>query len=140
MSTIHRAIVIATEAHSGMVDKAGKPYILHPLRLMLRMDSLNEMMAAVLHDVVEDSDWTLERLRAEGFDDEVVIAVDALTKREEETYEEFVVRASKNTIGKKVKIADLEDNLDISRINNPTDKDRLRMERYRKNLGNLKNG
>jgi len=68
MSLLERAIEIAVTAHKDQVDKAGKPYILHPLRLMFKMQTENEMIAAALHDVVEDTDWTIQRLEAEGFD------------------------------------------------------------------------
>ncbi|MGO9138350.1 MAG: HD domain-containing protein [Syntrophales bacterium] len=133
MATFERAIVIAAEAHEGMVDKAGTPYILHPLSVMMRMHTIQEMIAAVLHDVVEDSDqWTLQRLKDEGFDQYIIDAVDALTKREEETYEEFIERVSDNAIAVKVKLADLEDNMDITRLHNLTDKDKQRIEQYHK--------
>ncbi len=116
-----------------MVDKAGTPYILHPLSVMMRMHTIQEMIAAVLHDVVEDSDqWTLQRLKDEGFDQYIIDAVDALTKREEETYEEFIERVSDNAIAVKVKLADLEDNMDITRLHNLTDKDKQRIEQYHK--------
>ena len=72
MSLLERAIEIAVTAHKEQVDKAGKPYILHPLRLMFKMQTENEMIAAVLHDVVEDTDWTIEKLEAEGFSAEVI--------------------------------------------------------------------
>lgn len=131
MSTLERAIVIATEAHQGAVDKAGAPYILHPLRVMLRVTDPHARMAAVLHDVVEDSDWTLDRLRAEGFHQDVLAAVDGLTRRSDETYEQFVDRAGRHPIARLVKLADIEDNLDLSRIAQPTEKDYARIERYR---------
>jgi len=114
------------------VDKAGAPYVLHPLRVMLRMSTSEERMAAVLHDVVEDTDWTLERLRGEGFSDAVVAAVDALTRRADEDYETFVRRAAVNPIARRVKLADLQDNSDLSRIAHPTDRDYERLERYRR--------
>ena len=132
MSTLERAICIAAEAHAGAVDKAGAPYILHPLRVMLRLTDPEARMAAVLHDVVEDSDWTLDRLRAEGFADEVVTAIDGVTRRASETYDEFVERAGRNPMARQVKLADIADNLDISRIANPTEKDHTRLERYRR--------
>lgn len=134
MSTLERAIEIAVQAHAGRVDKAAVPYILHPLRVMLRVREPTEQIAAVLHDVVEDSDWTLDRLRTEGFSEDVLRAVDALTWREPdgESYEEFVKRAALNPIARRVKLADLDDNLDLSRIAQPTSKDRARLERYRR--------
>jgi (p)ppGpp synthase/HD superfamily hydrolase len=79
------------------------PYILHPLRMMLRLSGPEERIVAVLHDVVEDTDWTLERLRGEGFPDEIVEAVESVTNREGESYDDFVRRAAKNPIGARVK-------------------------------------
>jgi GTP diphosphokinase / guanosine-3',5'-bis(diphosphate) 3'-diphosphatase len=118
----------------GQVDKAGEPYILHPLRLMLRMAIEAERIAAVLHDVVEDSQVTIEDLIAEGFAREIVHAVDALSRREGEDYMEFVKRASEDPIARRVKQADLEDNLDLTRIRKPTDRELDRMHRYQRAL------
>ena len=85
MSTLERAIIIAAEAHAGVRDKAGAPYILHPLRMMLGLSSPDERIVAVLHDVCEDCPgWTFDRLRDEGFSDKIIAALDAVTKREGE--------------------------------------------------------
>jgi (p)ppGpp synthase/HD superfamily hydrolase len=130
MATLERAILIAAQAHLGQRDKARAPYILHPLRLMMRMESEAAMIAAVLHDVVEDSDWTLERLRGEGFSEEVLQAVDCLTHRDGETYDEFIARVRVNKIASQVKIADLEDNMNVKRIGEMTPKDLARIEKY----------
>ena len=132
MSTLERAIVIAAEAHAGQVDKAGAPYVLHPLRMMLRLSTSDEMIAAVLHDVVEDCGVSLEMLRAEGFSEQVLEAIDSVTRRAEESYEEFVLRAASNSIGRRVKLADLRDNSDLSRIKHPTARDYARVEKYRR--------
>ena len=133
MSTLERAIVIAAEGHAGMTDKAGAPYILHPLRVMLAMTSRNNQIVGVLHDVVEDCDgWTLDKIRDEGFSAEVVEALDSVTKREGEDYCSFVRRAAANPIGRRVKVADLKDNSDLTRIREPQQRDRDRMEKYRK--------
>jgi (p)ppGpp synthase/HD superfamily hydrolase len=140
MSTLERAISIAAEAHSGQTDKAGSPYILHPLRVMLRLNTQEERIVGVLHDVVEDTPWTLEDLRAEGFSEEVLEAIDSVTNREGETYEAFVLRAGQNPIGRQVKLADLEENSDLSRIANPTEKDHARMEKYRRAIQMLQGG
>ena len=129
---LEKAIRIAVEAHGGQFDKAGKPYILHPLRMMLRMNTITEMMAAVLHDVVEDTGWTLEALHFEGFSDEVIEAVDGLTRREEETYAEFIERAAHHPVSRAVKLVDIEDNMDIRRLDTLTDKDKSRLVRYLK--------
>src|SRR5207244_4075102 len=88
MATLGKAIAIAAQAHQAQRDKAGAPYILHPLRMMLRMRSEIEMMAAVLHDVVEDTAWTLDKLRQAGFSEEVMQAVACLMHRVHETYDD----------------------------------------------------
>jgi (p)ppGpp synthase/HD superfamily hydrolase len=136
LSTLERAIVVAAEAHAGQKDKAGAPYILHPLRVMLAMEDDEARMAAVLHDVVEDSGVTLDQLREMGFPESVVEAVDALTKRDDErgadNYLDFVVRAGRNDIARTVKLADIADNMDLSRIAAPTGKDLARVNRYRR--------
>ena len=139
MATLERAIAIAAMAHEGQVDKAGAPYILHPLRLMLVMESREARIAAVLHDVVEDSKGavTLETLRAEGFSDAVLEAVAALTKQEGEDYEAFIRRVAPNPIAREVKLADLRDNMDLTRIAEPTDRDRTRIEKYRRAIAYL---
>jgi (p)ppGpp synthase/HD superfamily hydrolase len=130
MATLEKAILIAAQAHLGQRDKGGAPYILHPLRMMMRMESEDAMMAAVLHDVVEDSDWTLEQLRGEGFSEDVLQAVDCLTRRDDESYDEFVARAQANAIARRVKIADLEDNMNVKRIGEMTPKDLARIKEY----------
>lgn len=132
MATLERAIAIAAMAHEEQVDKAGMPYVLHPLRMMLSVDTPEARMAAVLHDVVEDTAVTLEQLRAEGFPEAVIEAVEALTKRDGEDYEAFVRRVAPNPIARKVKLADLRDNSDLSRITEPTERDRQRIEKYRR--------
>ena len=137
MSTIERAIVIAAEAHAGQVDKAGAAYILHPLRVMLRMETGDERITAVLHDLVEDSAWDLDQLRAEGFSEQVVRAIDSVTRRDGESYDDFLLRAGRDAIGLRVKLADLEDNCDITRIAKPTYGDLARMEKYRRAIEQL---
>jgi (p)ppGpp synthase/HD superfamily hydrolase len=138
MSTLERAIAIAAEAHEGKVDKAGAPYILHPLRVMLKMATTEERIVAILHDVVEDSEITFEHLRKEGFSDAVVDAVDAVTIRSGESYDDFVQRAALNPIGRRVKLADLEDNSDLSRIANPTEKDYRRLAKYQRAIESIR--
>lgn len=133
MSTLERAIAIAAEAHAGQVDKAGAPYGLHPLRMMLRMSSIDERIVAVLHDVCEDCPgWTFDRLRREGFSDRIIDALDSVKKRDGEEYEDFVRRAVANPIGGRVKLADLVDNIDVSRIAARSERDFQRIEKYRR--------
>ena len=138
MSTVERAVVIAAEGHAGQLDKAGNPYLLHPLRVMLRLDTDEERMAGVLHDVVEDCGWSIDDLRAEGFSEVVLRAVEAVTKREGESYDDFVTRAAADPIGRRVKLADLEDNCDLSRISNPTTKDFERIEKYKRAIAKIR--
>src|SRR4051812_6811232 len=117
MATIERAIEIAAQAHAGQCDKAGDPYIFHPLRMMMRMSDDVSRITAVLHDVVEDGlDWTLGRLRDEGFSETIIEAVDGVTDRAGENYEAFIKRAAQNLISRAVKIADLEDNMNMLRL------------------------
>ena len=131
MSTLERAIEIAASAHAGQVDKAGNPYILHPLRVMLSLASIEERIAGVLHDVVEDTRITLDDLRSEGFSEAVLAALESVTKRDGEDYATFVLRAAADPIGRRVKLADLADNCDLSRIASPTQKDHDRIAKYR---------
>jgi len=139
MSCLGKAISIAAQAHEGQLDKAGAPYILHPLRVMLKMTTEDEMIVAVLHDVIEDSDLTIERLRQEGFDGEVLAALECLTKRGGEEYWEYIARVRMNPLAIKVKIADLEDNLEVARLNEVTTADEERIEKYRQALQMLAN-
>lgn len=136
--TLERAIAIAATAHAGQVDKGGAPYILHPLKVMLRMSSLEERIVAVLHDVVEDCGISLEDLRKEGFSEEVLSAIESVTKVPGESYEDFVERATQNPIGRVVKLADLEENSDLSRIASPSWEDLERVEKYRRAIGRLR--
>lgn len=130
MSLLEEAIRICVEAHRGQVDRAGAPYSLHPLRMMFRVQTESEKIVALLHDVVEDTDWTLDRLREAGFPEEVVTAVDALTRRGDEEYDEFVRRAAADPLARRVKVADLEDNMDVRRTGMTSDEDVERFRRY----------
>jgi (p)ppGpp synthase/HD superfamily hydrolase len=127
---LDRALEIAARAHAGQTDKAGAPYILHPLRVMMRMRGRDEQVTAVLHDVVEDSEWSLDDLRAAGFSDRVVQAVDALTKREGEGYDAYLGRVQQNFVAVRVKLGDLQDNMNLHRIMDPGKRDYERLARY----------
>ena len=131
MSTLERAIAMAATAHAGQLDKAGQPYILHPMRVMLSVRTLEERIVAVLHDVVEDTSISVEALRSEGFTEIVLSAIESVTKREGEDYSAFVLRAAANPIGRPVKLADLADNCDLSRLSNPGPDDYERVRKYR---------
>ena len=133
MSTLQRAIEIATEAHKGQYDKAGNDYIGHPLRVMEMGTTENEKIVGVLHDVVEDTDWTFEALAAEGFSEEVIAALRCVTKlSENENYDDFIERVKKNPLAVAVKINDLSDNMDIRRLPYLSDKDIKRLKKYLK--------
>jgi len=138
MDEIHRAIIIAAEAHSGQTDKGGAPYILHPLRVMLKMDTDEERVVAVLHDVAEDCpEWPVARL-AGNFRPGVGPALDAITKRGGEPYDIYLNRVAANSIARKVKMADLSDNSDLKRLGRePTDADYMRRAKYQKAAGFL---
>lgn len=112
MSTLQRALEIATQAHQGQFDKAGNDYIGHPLRVMEMGKTENEKIVGVLHDVVEDTDWTFEALAAEGFSEEVIAALRCVTKlSENENYDDFIERVKKNPLAVAVKINALSDKL-----------------------------
>ena len=133
MSTLERAIQIATEAHKGQLDKAGRDYIGHPLRVMEMGKTEEEKIVGVLHDVVEDGDWTFEALEAEGFSKEVIDALRCVTKTSEnENYDDFIERVKKNPLAVAVKINDLTDNMDIRRLPYLSDKDVKRLKKYLK--------
>lgn len=116
---LQRAITIATEAHKGQKDKAGADYIGHPLRVAARLEHDDEKIVAVLHDTIEDTFVTADYLREQGFPQAIVDGVLAVTRKEDETYDDFVRRAALNPLGRAVKMADLEDNMDIRRLNYP---------------------
>ena len=133
MSTLERAIEIATQAHEGQVDKAGNAYIGHPLRVMAMGKTEQEKIAGVLHDIVEDTPWTFEMLEAEGFDPEIIAALKCVTKiSENEDYDSFIERVKKNPLAVAVKINDLTDNMDIRRLPYLSDKDVKRLKKYLK--------
>ncbi len=133
MSTLERAIEIATEAHRGQLDKAGKDYIGHPMRVMEAGRTAEEKIVGVLHDVVEDSDWTFERLAAEGFSAEVIEALRCVTKiSKDEPYDKFIARVKSNPLAVAVKLNDLSDNMDIRRLPYLSDKDVKRLKKYLK--------
>ncbi len=132
MSTLERAIEIAKEAHAGQTDKAGAPYIEHPLRVMSMGTTQKEKIVGVLHDVVEDSRWTFEDLAKEGFSEEVIDALRCVTKlNEDEDYGDFISRVLTNPLAVQVKINDLKDNMDISRLPQITSEDLKRLEKYK---------
>ncbi|MCL7422415.1 MAG: GTP pyrophosphokinase [Methylobacter sp.] len=134
MSDLDKAIAISSRVHSGQVDKAGQPYILHPLRVMLKFQNEHQRIVAVLHDVIEDSEISLDDLKRLGFSTTIIEAIDCLTKRNGETYEEFISRVSLNDLARNIKIEDIKDNMDLTRIDSINDIDLARVKKYHRAL------
>lgn len=129
-----RAIAIAATVHEHQKDKGGNAYILHPMRIMMRLRTNDEdlMCMAILHDVVEDSDWTIEKLNAEGFSDRVLAGLSLLTHNSEDDYETYIQKISTNKDAILVKLQDLKDNSDITRLKGLSPKDVDRMVKYQR--------
>jgi (p)ppGpp synthase/HD superfamily hydrolase len=137
MATLERAIEIAVLAHKGASDKAGSPYILHPLRLMFSVEDVEAKIVAVLHDVVEDSKpphrWDMQDLKREGFSANVLEALDCVTARPDESYDAFIDRILPNPTARRVKVADIVDNMNLLRLGREiTDKDVVRLRKYQR--------
>jgi (p)ppGpp synthase/HD superfamily hydrolase len=139
MSTLARAIEIAISAHKGQKDKSGADYILHPLRVMQRGRTEMEKICGVLHDIIEDTDWTFEALENEFFSKDIIDVLHCVTKESEnEDYEHFIDRIAKNPIAIQVKINDLLDNLDVTRFKELNEQDLKRLNKYLKAYWKLK--
>ena len=132
MSMLQRAIEIALKAHNNQTDKAGLPYLLHVFQVMSRGKNEDEKITALLHDVLEDSNMTFEQLLAEGFPPRILAAVRCLTRNEGESYEAFIERVKSNSLATRVKLCDLEDNMDIRRLSSLSEKDMDRLNKYLK--------
>lgn len=126
------AIALAASKHENQVDRGGYAYILHPLRMMMRLRTTDEelMAIAVLHDVIEDSDITCRELQTQGYSARIVAGVDALTRKPGESYDQFIKRCAMNPDAKLVKREDLRDNSDITRLKGLRQKDFERLEKY----------
>ncbi|HSZ24699.1 MAG TPA: HD domain-containing protein [Cytophagaceae bacterium] len=131
--TIEKALEIAVAAHKGQLDKGGRPYILHVLQVMMAGKTDEEKIVGVLHDVVEDTDWTFEKLEKEGFGKTIIEALECVTKLDpEEDYEAFTERVKKNPLAIRVKLNDLRSNMDLTRLDKVTERDIERYNRYLK--------
>ena len=115
---LHKAITIACDAHQGQSSINGEPYILHPLRLLIKAKSNEEKIIAVLHDVIEKSNISLADLKNKGFDQNIISSIDSLSRRRSESYVEYIERLMQNRISVKIKLLDLADNIKISSENN----------------------
>ena len=108
---LDKAISIAVDSHSGQVNDKAQPYVLHPLRMMFKAVTIEEKIIAVLHDVIEKTTIDLEYLRSVGFSDRIVLGIDALSRRPQENYDKYIDRVAENKLATKVKIIDLDDNI-----------------------------
>jgi len=127
---LSRAIEIATEAHRNQLDKNGQPYIGHLVRVMSMGRTLDEKICGVLHDLLEDTAWTAKKLQAEGFDKNIIEAVECLTKSPNGEYGPYIEGVKLNQLATLVKINDLTDNMDIRRLNQIHPEDAERLNRY----------
>ena len=132
-----KAMKVCFEAHKDQLDKTGLPYVFHPFHLAEQMTTEQTTIVALLHDVVEDTDYTLADLKALGFDGEVLCAIDLMTHRDEVPYMDYVAEIKKNPIAKAVKLADLRHNSDMSRLDTITEYDKARAEKYKKAIALL---
>lgn len=137
---LEKALDIATQAHHGQKDRSGYPYIFHPIRMMTRLPTDTEKIVALLHDVVEDSPWTLNDLQNAGFPPIITTAIDALTHRPNESYENFLHRTSQNPTATRVKLADLEDNMNLCHHHLATPNDLARFQKYQNAWNHLARG
>ena len=138
MPTFEDALALAAQAHKGQYDLAGAPYICHPMRVALAQSDERARIVAILHDVIEDTAVTYQDLSAAGFDDEIIGAVEALTKRSGEKRIDAAARAKANPWALQVKLADVADNMNLARISNPTAEDYARLREYEGVLAYLK--
>ena len=135
---IIKAAIIATEAHKGAEDKSGVPYIEHPITVFETTEcKVPEMVVALLHDVVEDTTITIADLANKGFPPDIVASISAISRMEFEPRDIYLMRVASDKVAKNVKLADLRHNSDISRIKNPTEKDFVRVEKYKQVIETL---
>lgn len=132
-----KALKISFNAHKNQVDKSGMPYVFHPFHLAEQMDDEYSVCVALLHDVVEDTDITIEELIIEGFPKEVINAIELMTHSDSVPYLDYVKIIKKNPIARKVKLADLMHNSDLSRLDKIDDKVLERVAKYKKAIGIL---
>ena len=132
-----KALNLCFEAHKNQVDKSGLPYVFHPAHVAEQMTDEATTMVALLHDVVEDTDYTLEDLAAEGFGEDILEAVALMTHEDDVPYLDYVAKLKDNPIARAVKLADLAHNSDLSRIGEVDDETKQRLEKYKKAIALL---
>jgi (p)ppGpp synthase/HD superfamily hydrolase len=133
LSQLEEAIAIALQAHKGAFDKSGQPYILHPLHIMMQMETEEARITAMLHDVIEDSNITMADLASSGFSTSVLEALELLTHNKESVaYSDYIFNIKENALARNIKLADLKHNMDIQRLQTPlTEEDLERLNKYR---------
>jgi (p)ppGpp synthase/HD superfamily hydrolase len=129
---LSKALGLAVEAHHGQLQKNGDPYILHPLHVMMQMETTTEKIIAILHDVIEDTPVSLRDLEDEGFPPLVVETVALLTRLPETPYEDYIERIRPNRLARRIKLADLQHNMDIRRMPSVDAHAAERLARYHK--------
>lgn len=127
---LEKAIRLAAKGHEGQLDKGGQPYILHPIRVMLQCETIEEKTVAMLHDLLEDTEVTEADLRKMGFPAKIIEAVLLLTREKDADYMEYIARICENRLAARVKLADLTDNMDLNRLPGLTRRDFERLEKY----------
>ena len=135
---LKKALEICYKAHKNQVDKAGKPYCLHPIYVALMCKTQEEKIVALLHDVIEDTSYTLDDLKQAGFSQEIIEAIDCITKKDED-YDTYIKKVKNNKLARVVKINDMMHNSDLTRLQNVTEEDIKRSEKYKKYIEILKN-
>ncbi len=134
-----KALKLCFQAHKDQLDKGGLPYIFHPFHVAEQMDDEKSTVVALLHDVIEDTKYTLDDLQHMGFNEEILSALDMLTHKDNVPYMDYIKKIAENPLATIVKIADLKHNSNISRLSNPTKYDFLRVEKYQQALDFLCN-
>jgi len=134
---LDKAIAIAVKSHTGQVDKKGDPYILHPLRMMFKAETMEEKIVAILHDVIEKTEQDFEFLQNSGFSDKIILAVDALSRRSGESYDKYIDRVAENKLAKTIKILDLIDNIYSLNIDKQEKKKSVQYIKYQTALNRL---
>ena len=133
-----KALCIAYKPHEGQVYKTGVPYIFHPFHLAESMTDENSTIVALLHDVIEDTDWTIDDLEKEGFNEDILTALKLMTHNPAEPYMDYISRLSTCPVARQVKLADLYHNSDQTRVENPDEKMLKRWEKYDRAIQLLK--
>lgn len=136
------ALKLAFRFHGGQTDKGGTEYVLHPLTVADKLCRIEDKIVAVMHDLIEDTEVSLSYLHALGFKKDIIAAIDAISKRSgnlpREAYDDYITRVMSNSIARRVKMADLTDNMDTSRLDVMSDVDHRRMQKYRRVYSELK--